>query len=195
MKAIAKWLSVEGEINIGDFAKCARGVIGKIERKSESEYFGETLYGDNWQSVKPQKVGLFAVINNLKPGDIIVCNYNGQEYKGEVDEFMVGDPEENFFEFKNNPFYGAHIADDDEWRDAWTVFKKSDGSEIYKIVGEIPKTAKWVKQGDEIEVLGNWKVWNETYLSPPNDPPYPSDRSKVEMIGITVQCPCCEDFK
>lgn len=48
------------EIVIGDFAKCTRDIIGQIKSIKKVAgrimFFGKTVDGKNWQSVRPVKI-------------------------------------------------------------------------------------------------------------------------------------------
>ncbi len=83
----------------------------------------------------------------------------------------------------------------------------------YEIIGDISSKAKWVKEGDEIEIelipiisagtnvynkddkkkrAYRWKIWDDAEKFPEY---YEFIDIKEAKYRCLVKCPCCEEFK
>jgi len=150
MKAIAKYLPIEGEINIGDTVIFPNGVIGTIlsPNKKTSGGFGYAI--DYNQGVgkakevleslrgKEKLTKLFAVTQDIEVGDEI-------NYVPDLPHLKKGMVTHKITE----KYDGDFIMDDG-------YLMPNNG---FKILGELSPNATWVKEGEEIEINEGWDKW------------------------------------
>jgi hypothetical protein len=131
----AKWLTVEGKIEEGDFFEMEKGSVGKVISidKNMFSYIGLTGYfqgkksGTNHVVNLKQKMQLFLCSRDIQVGDEYTC-----PHKGKGIDVGFGQPKQ--------------VA-------VWMIYTKERNlcSDCFKVIGEISPNATWVKERDEFD--------------------------------------------
>jgi len=183
MKAIAKYIPVEEEIKVGDSIINDLHIVTQVTKILENgdlltserdlDPCGETYLIS--KKSKSKKVGLFAIVSNLKEngGEILKVTFDHKDFLVEtagIYDNLITVVNDNKF-----PMHCLKFAEEDSYLERRYTVVKDNGESIYRVLGKISEQAHWIKQGDEIEVR------EEVRPGPPSI--------------YEVTCQCCGDYK
>jgi len=172
MKALIKYLSVEGKIKEGD-KFIIDGITYRCTQKDKHIWMDDVMFDiKNCMKAKP-----FAVTQDIKVGDI--AKFQTEDFGEQI--FTV-DKANSKYLYGDNPLRMSAAS---------PLIIRAKRKDCYKILGEVSPNATFIEDGKEYEVQ---------YCSIDMKFPKKVTGDKMEdlptaVMGYKIKCPCCGTFK